>query len=88
MAAPADPPVLGRQELAVLQVFLECRGRVVSRAEIARRAGLTGLNQRRCDSLLVDIRRVLGADAIRTVRGRGWMLEPDAIGRATDVIAA
>ena len=85
--SPADPR-LGVNELAVLQVFLECRGRVVSRAEIARRAGLTGMNQRRCDSLLVAIRRVLGAEAIRTVRGRGWMLELDALERAHHLIAA
>lgn len=85
--SPANPR-LGVNELAVLQVFLDCRGRVVSRAEIARRAGLTVMNQRRCDSLLVTIRRVLGAEAIRTVRGRGWMLELDALERAHHLIAA
>ena len=83
-----EVPRLGPHELAVLQVFLDCRGRVVSRLEIARRAGLTGMNQRRCDSLLVTLRRVLGADAIRTVRGRGWMLEPTALDRAHHLIAA
>jgi DNA-binding response OmpR family regulator len=81
-------PRLGPHELAVLQVFLDCRGRVVSRLEIARRAGLTGMNQRRCDSVLVTLRRVLGAEAIRTVRGRGWMLELDALERANHLIAA
>ncbi len=49
-------------------------GRVLSRAEIARRAGLTDLNDRRCDSLIVGIRRTLGPDCVRTVRRRGWML--------------
>lgn len=91
VATPAalvdGPAALGRQELAVLRVFLECRGRVIGRAELARRAGLSGLNQRRCDSLLVDIRRVLGADAVRTVRGRGWMLEEFAMERAAELIA-
>ena len=72
-------PLLTGQETAVLQVFLECAGRVVSRAEIARRAGFTGLNSRRCDSHLVAIRRVLGPDSIRTVRSRGWMLQPSAL---------
>lgn len=80
--------MLSRQDMAVLQVFLECRGRVVSRAEIARRAGLNGLNQRRCDSILVNIRRVLGADSLRTVRGRGWMLEEFVLDRASRLIAA
>lgn len=62
----------------MLRVLVECSGRVVSRHELARRAGLHGLHQRRCDSLLVVLRRALGDDAIRTVRGRGWMLSPAA----------
>ena len=79
---------LTTQESAVLQVFLDCQGRVVSRAELARRAGLNGLNSRRCDSLLVAIRRVLGPESIRTVRSRGWMLQPAAVDDARRVIAA
>lgn len=83
----SDTP-LTAQEIAVLQVFLDCQGRVVSRAELARRAGLTGLNSRRCDSLLVSIRRVLGPEAIRTVRSRGWMLQPSAVDDARRLLAA
>jgi len=49
--------------------------RLVSRRELARRVGIADLSERRCDSLLVGVRRVLGADAIRTVRSRGWMLD-------------
>lgn len=79
---------LGPNELAVLQVFLDCGNRVVSRLEIARRAGLAGMNERRCDSILVSLRRVLGAESIRTVRGRGWMLEIGAVERAHHLIAA
>jgi DNA-binding response OmpR family regulator len=70
--------MLGVRERAVLTVLLEHRGRVVGRVELARRAGLTGSNQRRCDSILVNIRRALGPDSLRTVRGRGWMLETTA----------
>lgn len=49
-------------------------GRVLSRYEIARSAGLGELSPRRCDSLIVGVRRAVGADRIRTVRRRGWML--------------
>lgn len=79
---------LSAQEIAVLQAFLDCQGRVISRLEIARRAGLVGLNSRRCDSILVALRRVLGPEAIRTVRSRGWMLEPDALDDARRLLAA
>lgn len=51
-------------------------GRVLSRAELARRAGLADLSSRRCDSLIVGIRRAIGAERVVTVRRRGWMLVP------------
>ena len=56
------------------QVLERHAGRVLSRVELARRAGLTDLSERRCDSLIVGIRRQIGADRIRTVRRRGWIL--------------
>jgi hypothetical protein len=49
-------------------------GRVLSRVELARRAGIADLSERRCDSLIVGIRRCVGAERVRTVRRRGWML--------------
>lgn len=49
-------------------------GTVLSRAELARQAGIADLNARRCDSLIVGIRRQIGAERIRTVRRRGWIL--------------
>ena len=55
-------------------VLADHAGRVLSRAEIARRVGITDLNDRRCDSLIVGIRRGIGAERVRTVRRRGWML--------------
>ena len=70
---------LGPQQRAVLFVLAESAGRVISRRELARRVGITDRSDRRCDSLLVGVRRALGPDAIRTVRSRGWMLDPDAV---------
>jgi len=57
---------------AVLEAL--ARGRVVSRAELARAAGLEGLSERRCDGLLVELRRDLGPDIVRNLRRRGWIL--------------
>ena len=57
-------------------VLVQHAGKVVSRSEIAREAGIADLNVRRCDSLIVGIRRSVGADRIVTVRRRGWMLIP------------
>ncbi len=58
----------------MFEVLAENCGRVLSRQELARRAGLGDLSPRRCDSLIVGIRRRVGADRVRTVRRRGWML--------------
>jgi DNA-binding response OmpR family regulator len=60
----------------VLAVLREANGRVVSRRELARKAGLRDASPRRADSILVQLRRTLGEDAIRTVRSRGWALDP------------
>jgi DNA-binding response OmpR family regulator len=60
----------------VYDVLAGHAGRVMSRTELARRAGLSDLNARRCDSLIVGIRRVVGAERVVTVRRRGWMLMP------------
>ncbi|MEY2957509.1 MAG: Transcriptional regulatory protein terminal [Actinomycetota bacterium] len=62
------------QERAVFAVLVANSGRVVSRVEIARSAGLVDLSDRRCDALIVGIRRRIGAGSVRTVRRRGWML--------------
>ncbi len=60
------------------QVLASNAGRVMSRSEISRQAGIAELSERRCDSLIVGIRRRIGADRITTVRRRGWMLVGNA----------
>lgn len=72
---------LPEAERAVLTVLMDHAGRVVTRRELARLAGLADRSQRRCDAALVVLRRHLGPDSVRTVRGRGWMLEP-SVGEA------
>jgi DNA-binding response OmpR family regulator len=74
---------LTNQERAVLKVLVGSSERVVGRRELSRQIGLSEVGERRCDSLLVGIRRILGADSIRTVRGRGWILDPSAVEAAT-----
>jgi DNA-binding response OmpR family regulator len=72
-AHPSDClAALSTQEVAVLSVLLSARGRVVGRHELQRRAGLNHLSSRRCDALIVGLRRCLGPENIATVRGRGW----------------
>lgn len=70
---------LSKQEVAVLKSLADAEGRVVGRETLARSAGLRHASQRRAESLLVAVRRALGCEAVRTVRGRGWMLDVDAI---------
>ena len=73
---PASHPLehLTPQERAVYEVLAANAGRVVSRSELARRAGIADLSARRCDSLIVGIRRNVGTERVLTVRRRGWML--------------
>ena len=71
----------------MLAVLVANRRRVVGRLELARASGLAGLNQRRCDSVLVGLRRALGADAIVTVRTRGSMLADHVIADAEVLLA-
>ncbi len=70
----AGDPSLSQTDLAVLRVLVESPDRIVGRETIVRRAGLDGVSTRRADASIVVLRRILGADAIITVRRRGWML--------------
>jgi DNA-binding response OmpR family regulator len=75
-ASQASHPLehLTAQERAVYSVLAEHAGRVVSRSEIARAVGIAALNPRRCDALIVGVRRALPRGSLVTVRRRGWML--------------
>ena len=64
---------LGEREEAILRVLQTRRGRVVTRTELARAAGLP-VTSRRIDVHLVNVRRHLGAEELVNVRSRGWML--------------
>lgn len=86
----ARPPAarLGPSELAVLDVLVDAAGRVISRSEIARRAGIAEQSARRCDAIMVTLRRALGVDSIRTVRSRGWMLHKEYVPTAHALLSA
>lgn len=81
----AHPPVtdhrLGPAETAVLRVLLDRVGKVTGRHDLNRLAGLDG-SERRCDAALVALRRLLGPDAVKTIRRRGWMLSEQSVDAA------
>lgn len=64
------------QEERVLEVLAAAEGRVVPRRELIRGAGLHDCSPRRCEAVLVGLRRALGGDTTHNVRGRGWRLAP------------
>ena len=71
----------------MLSALLANRGRVVSRRDLARQAGLADLSERRIDGVLVGVRKRLGPDAITTVRSRGWMLNESAAESAAGLLS-
>ncbi|MGA1363013.1 MAG: helix-turn-helix domain-containing protein [Ilumatobacteraceae bacterium] len=81
------PPIdLSATDLAVLGVLVRAQGKVLSRAAILRLAGLRHLAERRCDTCIVAIRRVLGAQSVVTVRGRGWRISDDSVDAAAELL--
>jgi DNA-binding winged helix-turn-helix (wHTH) protein len=86
MSGHHDAP-LGPRERAVLGVLVEQQGRVIDRSTLRRGAGLDDLSPRRCESVLVRVRRVLGPEAIVTVRRRGWRLSPEGVAAAAAIVA-
>jgi DNA-binding winged helix-turn-helix (wHTH) protein len=76
---------LGPAETAVLRVLVDRAGRVTSRLDLNRFAGLDG-SERRCDAALVLVRRALGDGAVVTVRRRGWMLREESVDAARSLL--
>lgn len=69
--------VLTAREFALLQALLARPGAILSRAELERH--LYGWNEEVASNaiefLIHAVRKKLGADAIRNVRGVGWMVD-------------
>ena len=90
MSSPAPVPspglsALSEADLAVLRVLVDRAGRITSREDLNKLAGLSG-SQRRCEAVLVNLRRALGDGAIVTIRRRGWMLDNSVAAIAVTLI--
>jgi DNA-binding winged helix-turn-helix (wHTH) protein len=90
MSSPAPVPspslsALSESDLAVLRVLVDRAGRITSREDLNKLAGLSG-SQRRCEAVLVNLRRALGDGAIVTIRRRGWMLDNSVAAIAVTLI--
>jgi len=90
MSSPAPVPysslsALSEADLAVLRVLVHRAGRITSREDLNKLAGLSG-SQRRCEAVLVNLRRALGDGAIVTIRRRGWMLDNSVAAIAVTLI--
>ena len=87
-AASVPFPSLGElseADLAVLRVLVDRAGRITSREDLNKLAGLSG-SQRRCEAVLVNLRKALGDGAIVTIRRRGWMLDNSVASQAAALI--
>ena len=84
MKAPSHV-ALSEADISVLRVLVSRAGKVTNRDDLNKLAGLTG-SQRRCEAVLVTLRKVLGEGAIVTIRRRGWMLNESSVPEATSLI--
>ena len=68
---------LSTREFALLRALLLRPGAILSRAELERRIYADGeeVESNAVDFLIHGLRRKLGADTIKNVRGAGWMVE-------------
>ncbi|MFA5891948.1 MAG: winged helix-turn-helix domain-containing protein [Actinomycetota bacterium] len=65
-------------ELELLAMLAANSRRVLSRVELAAALRLT--RARSVDVMLTRLRHELGREFLRNVRGRGWILDPAALG--------
>lgn len=68
---------LSRSELELLALLIATPHRVLSRQELSARLGLA--QGRSVDVLLSRLRHLIGRDFVRNVRGRGWIVVPEAL---------
>ena len=80
-----SPGALSETDLAVLRVLVDRSGKITSRDDLNKLAGLNG-SQRRCEAVLVNLRKALGDGAIVTIRRRGWMLDNSVAPQAAALI--
>lgn len=80
-----SPGALSETDLAVLRVLVDRSGKITSRDDLNKLAGLSG-SQRRCEAVLVNLRKALGDGAIVTIRRRGWMLDNSVAAMAVALI--
>lgn len=71
---------LGPVEFRLLELLVGEPGRIFTRAEILERTWPAGntVDMRTIDAHMRHLRRILGRDAIRTVRGQGYAFNEDA----------
>ena len=67
---------LGAQHRAMLTIFAQKPGRVVTAEELALKLNLPMMTPRRTEVLISGINDVLGEDTIVDVPRRGWMMQP------------
>lgn len=74
------PVLLSNREFALLQALMVRPGAILSRAELEDRVYGWGeeVESNAIDFLIHGLRRKLGTDAIRNVRGAGWMVGKSA----------
>lgn len=71
------PLELSRSQLELLAMLVANRHRVISRPELSSALGLA--RGRSVDVLLTGLRHEIGREFVRNVRGRGWIVEPEAL---------
>jgi two-component system OmpR family response regulator len=68
-------------QIELLAMLIQNQRRVMSRAELAK--GLRLRQGRSVDVLLSILRQKIGHSIVRNVRGRGWILDADALSHHT-----